>query len=61
MVQGATMDSRTKRIQLTPGQPATVGLMLSRDDCKSVKIVVLDAESDAVMAQSKNLKVSLSI
>ena len=61
MVQGATMDSRTKRIQLTPGKPATVGLMLSRDDCKSVKIVVLDAESDAVMAQSKNLKVSLSI
>lgn len=61
MVQGAVMDSRTKRIQLTPGQPATVGLMLGRDDCKTVKLVVLDAESDAVMAQSKNLKVSLTI
>jgi hypothetical protein len=35
--------------------------MLSRDDCKTVKLVVLDAESDAVMAQSKNLKVSLTI
>ena len=61
MVQGATMDPRTKRIQLVPGQPATVGLMLNRDDCKTVKLVVLDAESEAVMAQSGNLKVSLSI
>ena len=61
MVQGATMDPRTKRIQLTPGQPATVGLMLSRDDCKSVRLVVLDAETDAVLAQSKNLNVNLSI
>lgn len=61
MVQGATMDPRTKRIQLTPGQPATVGLMLSRDDCKSVRLVVLDAETEAVLAQSKNLNVNLSI
>ncbi|MEX2552233.1 MAG: PglZ domain-containing protein, partial [Actinomycetota bacterium] len=61
MVQGATMDPRTKRIELTPGQPATVGLMLSRDDCKTVRLVVFDAETDAVMAQSKNLNVSLSI
>jgi hypothetical protein len=61
MVQGATMDPQTKRIQLSPGQPATVGLMLSRDDCKSVRLVVLDAETDAVLAQSKNLNVSLSI
>jgi hypothetical protein len=61
MVQGATIDPRTKRIQLTPGQPATVGLMLSRDDCKTVKLVVLDAETEAVLAQSKNLTVSLSI
>ena len=61
MVQGATMDPRTKRIQLTPGKPATVGLMLNRDDCKSVKIVVLDAGTEAAMAQSKNLNISLSI
>ena len=61
MVQGATMDPRTKRVQLTPGQPATVGLMLSRDDCKSVRLVVLDAETEAVLAQSKNLNVNLSI
>jgi hypothetical protein len=61
MVQGAELDRRTKRIELKPGQPATVGLMLSRDDCKTVRLVVLDAETDAIMAQSKNLKVSLSI
>ena len=61
MAQGATMDPRTKRIQLTPGQPATIGLMLNRDDCKTVRLVVLDAETDAVLAQSKNLNVSLSI
>lgn len=35
--------------------------MLSREDCKSVKLVVLDAETEAVLAQSKNLNVSLSI
>lgn len=61
MAQGATMDARTNRIQLTPGQPATIGLMLSRDDCKSVRLVVLDAETDAVLAHSKTLNVSLSI
>jgi hypothetical protein len=61
MAQGATMDPRTKRIQLTPGQPATIGLMLSRDDCTTVRLVVLDAETDAVLAQSKNLNVNLSI
>lgn len=61
MVQGAILDSRTKRVQLTPGQIAVVGLMLSREDCKSVKLVVLDAETEAVLAQSKNLNVSLSI
>ena len=55
------MDPRTKRIQLTPGKPATVGLMLNRYDCKSVKIVVLDAGTEAAMAQSKNLNISLSI
>ena len=58
---GRHLDPRTKRIQLTPGQPATVGLMLSRDDCKSVRMVVLDAETEAVLAQSKNLNVKLSI
>ncbi len=61
MVQGAVLDPRTKRVQLTPGQPAVVGLMLSREDCKTVRLVVLDAETEAVLAQSKNLNVSLSI
>lgn len=61
MVQGATLDPRTKRVQLTPGQIAVVGLMLSREDCKSVKLVVLDAETEAILAQSKTLNVSLSI
>lgn len=61
MAQGAILDARTNRVQLTPGQPANIGLMLSRDDCKTVKLVVLDAETDAVLAQSKNLKVNLSI
>lgn len=61
MAQGAVLDSRTKRIQLTPGEAATVGLMLSRDDCKTVRLTVLDAETDAVLFQSKNLNVSLSI
>lgn len=61
MAQGAALDPVTKRVQLIPGQPATVGLMLSRDDCGVVRLVVLDAETDAVLAQSKNLTVSLTI
>ena len=61
MAQGATLDSLTRRIQLVPGQVANIGLMLSRDDCKTVKVVVLDAETEAVLAQSKTLNVSLSI
>lgn len=61
MAQGATFDQRTKRVQLTPGEPAIVGLMLSREDCKSLRVAVLDAETDAVLAQSKILNVNLSI
>jgi len=61
MAQNAILDPVTKRIQLIPGQPATVGLMLSRDDCTTVKLVVLDAENEAVLAQSSSLTVKLNI
>jgi hypothetical protein len=61
MAQGGVLDPTTNRIQLTPGQAANIGLMLSKDTCTNVKLVVLDAATDAVLAQSRNLNVSLNI
>src|SRR5262249_7817778 len=61
MAFDADFDPSTGRVTLRPGTPASVGLILKRDDCKKVRVVILDPGSDRVLAQSEEIPVRLGI
>jgi hypothetical protein len=61
MAIGARLDRDTGLLHVTRNTEASVGLMLLRDDCSSVRVVVVDPLTDAVLAQSAALPVSLAI
>jgi hypothetical protein len=61
MAFDADFDPSTGRVTLRPGTPASVGLILKRDDCKKVRIVIQDPASDRVLAQSEEIPVKLGI
>jgi hypothetical protein len=61
MAIGARLDRDTGLLHVTPNTEASLGLMLLRDDCASVRVVVVDPLTDAVLAQSAALPVSLAI
>ncbi|MDM8516748.1 PglZ domain-containing protein [Desulfobacterales bacterium HSG16] len=61
MANNADFDRTTGCIMLNPGKTANIGMMLTRDDCKNVRIVVQDPSTDAVLAQSEKLPVKLGI
>jgi hypothetical protein len=61
MAIGARLDRETGLLHVTPNSEARVGLMLLRDDCASTRVVVVDPFTDAVLAQSAALPVSLAI
>ena len=61
MAIGARLDRDTGLLHVTRNTEASVGLMLLRDDCTSVRVVVVDPLTDAVLAQSAALPVCLAI
>jgi hypothetical protein len=61
MVISADFDRATGIIQVQPGTEASVGLMLTRDDCQKVRIIVQDPTTDAVLDQSDEIPVKLGI
>ena len=61
MAVGAELDRAGSLIYAWPGTQAEVVLILTRDDCTTVRIVVLNPETDAVLAQSEELQVNLGI
>ena len=61
MVVGADLDRDTGIVTMQPGTEASVGIMLTRDDCKSVRLVVQDPATDAVLGQSDEIPVRLGI
>lgn len=61
MAIGARLDRDTGLIHVTPNTEASLGLMLLRDDCDSIRVMVVDPLTDAVLAQSAALPVSLAI
>jgi hypothetical protein len=61
MATDAEFDRASGVVRLPPGATATVGLRLLRDDCTSVRIVVQDPSTDAVLAQSDEIPVQLGI
>lgn len=61
MVVGADLDRDTGIVTVQPGAEASVGVMLIRDDCTSVRLVVQDPSTDAVLGQSEEIPVKLGI
>ncbi len=61
MAQGADFDRASGVLTVPPGSEANVGVMLTVEDCKSVRLVVQDPATDAVLAQSEEIPVRLGI
>jgi hypothetical protein len=61
MAVGGDFDRGKGSLTLAPGATASVGMMLNNDTCKSLRVVVLDAGTDGVLAQSDDLPVKLGI
>jgi hypothetical protein len=61
MVVGASFDRATGVILVKPGTEASVGLMLTRENCENLRVVVVDPSTDAVLDQSAELPVKLGI
>jgi hypothetical protein len=61
MVVGADFDRGSGVLRVKPGSEASIGLMLTRDDCTAVRVVVQDPATDAVLDQSEELAVRLGI
>ena len=61
MAVNAELDRVTGILRVEPGNEASVGVMLTRDDCKTVRVVAQDPATDAVLDQSDELPVRLGI
>jgi hypothetical protein len=61
MAVGAELDRDTGIVTVQPGTDASVGVMLTRDDCQVVRVVVQDPTSDAVLGQSDDVPVRLGV
>lgn len=61
MAIGGDLDRSSGILHVSPNADANVGMMLTRDDCTSVRVVVLDPATDAVLDQTDELPVKLGI
>ena len=61
MAIGGDLDRSSGILHVSPNADANVGMMLTRDDRTSVRVVVLDPATDAVLDQSDDLPVKLGI
>lgn len=61
MVLGAEFDGDSGVITMQLGSEANVGVMLTAEECRSVRVVVQDPATDAVLARSAEIPVRLGI
>jgi hypothetical protein len=61
MVLDAKHEASTQSVRMNPGTSCTVGVQLLRDDVESVEIIVLDPETDLILAKSNKIPVKLLI
>ena len=61
MAVGGEFDRDKGILTLALGAEASVGMMLTNDACQSLRVVVLDAHTDSVLAESDELPVKLGI
>ena len=57
MAPEADFDRATATVQLEPGKKVSIGMILTNDTAKKVRIVVQDPATDAVLAQSNEIVV----
>ncbi len=57
MAPDAVFDRATATVQLPPRKKVSIGMMLTREDVKKIRIVVLDPVTDAILAQSDEIEV----
>ena len=55
MAMDAHFDRDSKTVTIDPGRPASVAMLLRREDCASIRIVVLDPTTDSVLVQSEEI------
>lgn len=61
MAIGGDLDRSSGILHVSPNSEASVGMMLTRDDCTSIRVMVLDPATDAVLDKSDELPVKLGI
>lgn len=61
MALDAELDRATGVVLVQPGKPANVGMMLTRDKFKKIRIVAQDPATDAILAQSGDIDVKLGM
>jgi hypothetical protein len=61
LVIDADFDRATGIMRMPPGTEASVGMMLTRDDCQQVRVVVQDPATDAILDRSAEIPVRLGI
>lgn len=57
----AELDPSTRCVTLQPKRPAGVAMVLKREDCPKVRVVIQDPVTDGVLAQSEEIPVKLGI
>lgn len=61
MAVGGDLDLATRVVRIPQGAAVSIGLMLTRDDCQHIRVLVLDPATDAVLGQSPDIPVQLGI
>ena len=59
MALDAHFDRATKTVTIEPKRPASVAMVLRRENCASIRIAVLDPATDSVLVQSEDIPVRL--
>lgn len=59
MAVGAEFDRQAKTVTLQPGKSASVAMLLQRESCPSIRVVLLDPTTDTVLVQSEEIAVRL--
>jgi hypothetical protein len=61
MAVDAQFDRQSTTVTVEPGRPASVAMVLRREDCPAVRVTILDPATDSVLVQSDEIPVRLGV
>ena len=61
MAVDAQFDRDSKTVTVEPGRPASVAMVLRREDCPAIRVAILDPATDSVLVQSEDIPVRLGV